>query len=506
MTFGAPESETSDSPRIPSIVVLGADALLAARPATPIQLAHACLQVGYQNVVPASWGDELIAAASLRALRQHGQLPAIQCSCPHVARRLLATGTDLQAFLLSLVAPPIALARYLREMHAPGQLHITYVGGCPGATDESIDERITPDALLATFNDRHIAIEQQPDYFDSIIPPDRRRYRSQPGGLPTAEMLWSANGNGSVATRSLVEIFGDELPVELAQHLLAGKPALIDVAPTLGCVCSGADETLEPLRARARVTDLEPPRATHPILDETVLDDTSVSLPIAPPSAIDPAPTSTEPVDMTPPERVAPNEPVFVDGESAPRPHLPRHETETALSLPQSHGGRRYSPARGVARLNGLGLPTARDADGRQLPRTYVARRRAPTRNRTASPLDPQATPIPEPLSPISSSSGEALPAIEMPPLVGSEPVASRRAPAERRMEEERDSNGKFAERAVSLPVTRLSDGRRREETSPKQPGDRPVIQILTVGLLISMIVLVSVTVGVLVGRWLTQR
>src|SRR4051812_38272089 len=109
MTFGAPDSTTTNSMRIPSIAILGADALLAALPATPIQLAHACALVGYHVVIPASWGDELIAVATMRALRDHAQRPAIQCSCPFVAHRLLAVGTDLRPFLVSLVAPPVVL-------------------------------------------------------------------------------------------------------------------------------------------------------------------------------------------------------------------------------------------------------------------------------------------------------------------------------------------------------------------------------------------------------------
>src|SRR5437868_8967820 len=209
MTFGALESGTStNSVRIPSVVILGADALLSALPATPIQLAHACALIGYQSVVPASWGDELIASASLRALREHGQLPAIQCSCPFVAHRLLAVGTDLRPFLVSLVAPPVVLARYLRALHAPRKLRISYIGRCPGAADVSIDARLTPEELLAIFADHHIAIEEQPDVFDSVIPPDRRRFRSQPGGLPTSEMLWSNDAKDG-GVRSLIELYGD---------------------------------------------------------------------------------------------------------------------------------------------------------------------------------------------------------------------------------------------------------------------------------------------------------
>jgi hypothetical protein len=160
MTLAVPETVSTTSARTPSVVVLGADALLAALPASPVQLAHACLLAGFQSVVPASWGDELIAAATLRALEHHGDAPAVQCSCPFVAHRLLASGTDLRPFLVSLLSPPIALARYLRAAQAPSKLRITYVGRCPGAADEAIDARITPEELLANLADRQIALEE----------------------------------------------------------------------------------------------------------------------------------------------------------------------------------------------------------------------------------------------------------------------------------------------------------------------------------------------------------
>ena len=539
MTFGAPDSgtTTTNSSRIPSIVILGADALLAALPATPIQLAHACALIGYQSVVPASWGDELIAAASLRALRHHGQLPAIQCSCPYVAHRLLAAGTDLRPFFVSLVAPPVILARYLRAMQPPRKLRITYVGRCPGAADESIDARLTPEELLATFTDRRIVLEQQPDVFDSVLPPDRRRYRSLPGGLPTSEMLWSNDNNGHGA-RSLVELYGDELPVELAQHLLAGKPVLIDVATKLGCVCAGAAADIDPVHARARVVELEPPRASHPVLDESVRTESSLSLPASPRSAIDivsPPPGAPSPYageSAVPNESVEGNgaEPagapdVRVDGESPPPVHVPV-------------GGRRFSPSRGIPRQIGGGLPTARDADGRQLPRSYVAHRRSPGRlpskssadeTQMASPAAPapvldsistDAPSAPEP-KPIDSGPQKATPPASPPSTSGVattttsvlalgaeivEGVASLRAPAKRPVEEQPESTSRFAERPVALPMTRLSDGRPREETPPHAAGDRSVMQLLTLGLLIAMIVLVSAVVGVLVGRWMTQR
>jgi hypothetical protein len=53
----------------PSLVILGTDAVLAAAPATPVQLAHACLAAGYGAAVPASWGDELQLSAGSGAAR-----------------------------------------------------------------------------------------------------------------------------------------------------------------------------------------------------------------------------------------------------------------------------------------------------------------------------------------------------------------------------------------------------------------------------------------------------
>jgi len=543
MTFAAPDSATTNSMRIPSIVVLGADALLAALPATPIQLAHACALAGYQHVVPASWGDELIALASLRALRDHAHMPAIQCSCPYVAHRLLAVGTDLRPFLLSLVAPPVVLARYLRAAYAPRKLRITYVGRCPGAGDEAIDARLTPDELLAIFRDRHIVVEDQAQVFDSVLPPDRRRYRSQPGGLPTPEMLWSADATGGLA-RSVVELYGDELPVELAQHLLAGKPVLIDVAPKLGCVCSGATADTTPVEARARVTALEPPRASSPVIDETITTEAALSLPASPRSAIDvvspPTPSAAPPAGYS----LAPNDPARPDAEDG---MLGGRAGSDLPAGAASSGTRRHSPSRGIARpLSGV-VPTARDVDGRQLPRTYVARRRFPARGSRTTPAEAHAV-IPAPRGTSSSvvaatpgpneppagdatatspaaGSAESTRSAATPPIMpavsfgasgaatraapGSEPidpvVAPRGAPTHQ-PNHDGEADARFAERAVALPVTRLSDRRPREEPAPPLATDRPVMQMLTLGLLIAVVVLVSAAVGVLVGRWMSQH
>src|SRR5437588_6716310 len=118
----------STVPHTVPIVILGTDAVLAALPATAVQLAHACLQAGFGSVIPASWGDELIASAALRRLAQFGDGPAIQCSCPIVAHRLLSVSGDLRSVLLTLVPPPVAVARYVRTLSHPALARVTYVG------------------------------------------------------------------------------------------------------------------------------------------------------------------------------------------------------------------------------------------------------------------------------------------------------------------------------------------------------------------------------------------
>jgi hypothetical protein len=347
-------------PAVP-VVILGTDALLAALPATSVQLAHACVAAGFVNVVPASWGDELIAAAVLRRLPQFGDGPAIQCSCPIVAHRLLTVGGDLRPVLLAFVPPPVAVARYVRMLAQPTRARITYVGSCPGAVDDSIDIRMTPASLLELLSERHISLIDQPRVFESVIPPDRRRFRSQPGGVPSADALWSEFGG-----RTLSELDGDDLVVEVAQLLLAGKNVLIDPSVRLGCVCSGAAAGVPAADSRPRVLAIEPPRATTPVVEERAAIDLQLHLPALSRSPIDVMAVPAGCTSAQLPASVPPAEPAL---------------------------GRRASPVRGVVTLVDPRIsrpsgpvsarplvgtvPHSRDVDGRSLPRAYVARRRS---------------------------------------------------------------------------------------------------------------------------------
>jgi hypothetical protein len=373
----APARTESVASQTVPIVILGTDALLAAAPATPVQLAHACLRAGFGNVVPASWGDELIAAAVLRQLPRFGNGPAIQCSCPIVAHRLLTTGGDLRPVMLALVSPPVALARYVRALSHPTRTRITYVGGCPGASDESIDIRMTPEALIAMLLEREIALEEQPRVFESIIPPDRRRYRSQPGGVPTAERLWTDAG-----ARALIEIEGDDIVGEIAQQLLAGANVLVDASARLGCLCSGAVQGVPTNQARDMVVALEPPRANAPVVDEQAAIDLDLPLPAAPRTPID---VAAVPSATTPPTAI----PLVPSGPPNAGPRIsPPRESPSASAEPKSA----RPPTPGAGRPVAGTMPVARDTEGRALPRAYVARRRSPPTRAVPVPGSPVST------------------------------------------------------------------------------------------------------------------
>ena len=351
------------------IVVLGTDAVLAAQPGTAVQLAQACLRAGFANVIPASWGDELIASATLRKLAESGPGPVIACSCPIVAHRLLSASADLRPVLLPFVPPPVAVSRYVHLLARPNRARITYVGNCPGAIDDSIDIRMSPDALISMLAERHILIEEQPRVFESVIPADRRRFRSQVGGLPSAEMLWSAGGS-----RRIVDVSNGDLVSTIAQHIIANENVLIDAAMTLGCVCSGA---LAP-GGRNAIVAIEPPRAASAVIDETAPIQLELRVPAA----------SRTPIDVM---AVSP-----LSTPTVPPPALPiaRPSAENANISAPLIGGSWESPRRPTP-PGGLNVQDVSAAarqqesrDRRALPRAYIVRRRPSPRSTPVVPPD----------------------------------------------------------------------------------------------------------------------
>jgi hypothetical protein len=345
-----------------SVVVLGADVVLAALPATPVQLAHACRALGYDVAFPASWGDEVVAGSCLDRIHEFGDGPVILCSCPLVSDRLTRSGEELAPFMMNVVSPPVAAARYLRALYGERPVHITYAGSCPGAVDPAIDARISAAELFRAFEERGIVPTAQPEYFESVLPPDRRRYDSIPGGAPDAERLDEVD-----AGRMLTELScdDDEIALEIVQRLVSHERELIDLAPRMGCACSGALSLGTPSAARTRLTALEPPRAHAPVLDPSIHVDAAL------PSSAEPAGSphygAARAVEL----------PARSSGSQLATPDV-RESTERQ---PSSAGSSAPVTARRrttfIRRSAGLGPVMAR-GDGAVVPRAYAARTRRP--------------------------------------------------------------------------------------------------------------------------------
>ncbi len=277
-------------PATPAIIILGADALLAVRPATPGQLTNACYAAGYSAVIPASWGDELVAAGCLNQIAARGQDSVVLCSCPRVAERLRRVG-NLAPHLLPMASPPVLAARYLRARAGATGVHITYVGDCPGASDPAIDRHATPSALFRSLAKRGIVPSEQPFDVDERLTRDARRFYSLPGGAPAPNWLYAEKRG-----YTLIEPTARDFLAEVAFRISEKERRVIDLAPRLGCACSGAVVGEPWTGARDNVAAMEPPRAVHEVLDHDV--PLEMSAPIEPwsGSAADGEPTLALPL------------------------------------------------------------------------------------------------------------------------------------------------------------------------------------------------------------------
>jgi hypothetical protein len=208
----------------------------------------------------------------------------------------------------------------------------------------------------------------QPKEFDSVLPTDRRRYYSEPGGLPSRQALRQLSNQVDA-----VELTGDDVITQLAEQLLASSHVLLDISLPLGCHCSGVIQGTSGDVARARVRELEPPRAFGPVVDHAIPLDLDDSLPLA-------APEPERVNEMSLPPRAArsvevAHEPVAELVEVAPR---------------------RRSPPSSRAVLGAM--PVTKADSGRQLPRAYVARRRSSPRGVRQSVFKGEQTPTPKPI------------------------------------------------------------------------------------------------------------
>lgn len=242
------------------VAILGNDAVLEARPATPMQLAQACLRASFDLVVPASWGEELVAHQYAESLGTYDGPAPVLCHCPIVAQALSEQSESLTT--LTLAPPPVATARYLRHVYSPRPLVITYVGRCPGAVGPELDATVSPDRLLGILDDAGLSPTNQPELYQSMIPPDRGRYASQPGGSPNEAYLAREAG---VTLREVSPAALEVARLSITPH----ERVALDCTRLSGCVCAA--------QAQAIVA-LEPPKRSAPVVARYDLDLRAVAL------------------------------------------------------------------------------------------------------------------------------------------------------------------------------------------------------------------------------------
>ncbi|HYW49147.1 MAG TPA: hypothetical protein VE861_01005 [Gemmatimonadaceae bacterium] len=379
-----------------SIAILGNDAFLAASPAAPVQLMHAALAAGFDSVVPASLGDELVAGETLRIAQLRSRRPVVQCSCPFALTQLCKREANLADITVAVAPAAVALARALRLEHTAA-LHLTYIGGCPGAQDPDIDLQVSPEAFLRGLTRKGIDVSAQPDVFTDRLPPDRRRYLSLPGGAPRAELV------ETLLRRNVVTLTARSNPMlTVADALFDGGVTLIDPAGAYNCVCAGAraDGTVSVADGRLAIARLEPVRASSPIFEA-------------------PAWLDLRPSDVPLQHGVA-GEPI-VERRAAAFSDASRF---TSTDRPESTAAPSSSPAaESSRRMYALGVRSSRrraplaTSDAATMQQAAIEEHIPPTSPLLhATPIE-REVPIAEPLAPVADR------------VAGSDPAATRRPP-----------------------------------------------------------------------------
>jgi hypothetical protein len=331
-------SSSSSSSPSRAAIVLGNDAVVAARPAQPAQLTHACRAAGFDVVVPPSWGDELVAGEFIERLSGCGDRTAIGCACPKVRALLARQQNSDTALRVDITAPPVAVARYLRLVYGNATM-ITYVGECPSADDPSINARFSPLGFFASLHRQGISLTEQPNAVTDSEQARWQRYRSIPGGFPA--LRWLA--------RAPVDRVMREADAQIgrtgAWPTTKRSNVLVDLADAVGCVCGGG---------RATIEQTEPVRAMSPVIVAPPDLDLRVASSLAPPRVVAESERATDASTVSPvvadrPTRALPIT-AATTGATPPTRSLtrPRHTVGANAAAPE--------PGRQTARLATLPL------------------------------------------------------------------------------------------------------------------------------------------------------
>lgn len=257
-----------------AVLILPSEAVVGFYPATPEQLVNACLAAGFHSVFFDNLGDELVAAEYLRLWKEKDRARTwIRSTSPIVVDYVRAKYPELVPYLVPIVTPTIALARFLR--HAFRDSPIIYAGvhsAGPEGTDE-VDASLSLAELGHVLAERGTSPTDQPHTL-SVVPPESRRYLSTAGGLPRAML-----DEQRLSSRGLMKLRGLDSLEAVGWAIREGKTlGFIDILPFEGALDHPALGPHDQLFWRRGIVELtERNRALAPVIERPADVDLSAS-------------------------------------------------------------------------------------------------------------------------------------------------------------------------------------------------------------------------------------
>jgi len=256
------------------VLIVPSEAVLYFYPARPEQVVNAGLAAGFRQVYFEVLGDELVAEAYLRLWEEAVDGATwIRSTSPIVVEYVRLRHPTLLPYLTPVVAPPVALARYLDAQRDVDLIHAGLEEPCGGVRDRELLPSLTLDGLAELFRRRGVDPTAQ-DLTHRCVPTERRRFLSVPGGLPR-DLLDSQR----LSTRRFHKIRDLKQLAAVARLLEDGDPKLgfLDVLPFDGALGHPALGPADEFQWRRKIAQLvELPRASAPVIDPDVPVDLSV--------------------------------------------------------------------------------------------------------------------------------------------------------------------------------------------------------------------------------------
>ena len=247
------------------LLVLPSEVFVHFYPAGPEQVINAIHAAGFEGPFFESLGDELVAYEHLRIWRENTEKRTwIRSTSPLVVEYCRARHPELLPLMAPIASPPVALARYLKLEYGE-DVPIAYAGlDAPGANGlEEFTAYISFAELGQLLEERGVTIDAQPQLL-RLMPPERQRYISTPGGLPLP-MLDEERASSRTfrKLRGLHTLTGLYRLLEEEHNL-----GFIDILPFEGALDHPSLGSPEELYWRRGILELaEPPRAEHPVIE-----------------------------------------------------------------------------------------------------------------------------------------------------------------------------------------------------------------------------------------------